>query len=69
MACRSVSPAAAATPNLGARGEELLLLNNGAVKIGIDRAKGAAITHLSRTAYPQNMINSAERAAPTDVTP
>ena len=60
LACLSACPAAAATPNIGARGEELLLLDNGTVKIGIDRAKGAAITHLSWTGYPQNMVNSAD---------
>ena len=38
--------------------ENLLLLDNGAVKIGIDRAKGASITHLSWAAYSGNMVNS-----------
>jgi hypothetical protein len=52
--------ALAATPNIGSRSEELLALDNGTVKVGIDRAKGAAITWLSWTAYPKNMVNSAD---------
>jgi hypothetical protein len=52
--------AAAATPNIAPRGEELLLLDNGTVKVGIDRAKGGAITWLSWTAYPKNMVNIAD---------
>ena len=40
--------------------EELLLLDNGTVKVGIDRAKGASITWLSWAAYPKNMVNSAD---------
>ena len=32
------------TGNIGPRGEDLLTLDNGTVKVGIDRAKGAAIT-------------------------
>ena len=47
----------AATPNLAPQGEELLTLDNGTVKVGIDRAKGAAITWLSSTAYPKNIVN------------
>ena len=60
MTCLSATPAAAATPNIGASGGDLLLLDNGTAKIDIDHAKGTAITHLSRTAYPQNMVNSAD---------
>jgi len=52
--------ALAATPNIGPQGEELLFLENGTVKIGIDRAKGAAITWLSWAAYPKNMVNIAD---------
>lgn len=52
--------APAATPNIGPRGEDLLLLENGAVKVGIDRAKGGAITWLSWKSYPQNMVNVAD---------
>ncbi len=52
--------AAAATPNIGPQGEELLLLDNGTVRIGIDRAKGGAITWLSWSAYPKNMVNVAD---------
>ncbi len=43
-----------------ARSEDLLVADNGTVKVGIDRAKGAAITWLSWTAYPKNMVNSAD---------
>ncbi len=50
----------AATPNIGPRGEDLLVLDNGVLRIGIDRAKGAAITWLSSTAYPKNMVNIAD---------
>lgn len=46
--------------NIGARGEELLLLDNGTVKVGIDGAKGAAITWLSWAGYPKNTVNSAD---------
>ena len=48
------------TGNIGPRGEDLLTLDNGTVKVGIDRAKGAAITWLSWTTYPKNMVNSAD---------
>jgi arylsulfatase A-like enzyme len=37
--------------------EELLFLDNETVKIGIDRAKGASITHLSWQANPGNVVN------------
>lgn len=42
------------------RAEDLLLLDNGTVKIGINRAMGASITWLSWAAYPRNMINSVD---------
>lgn len=42
------------------RAEDPLFLDNGTVKIGIDRVKGAAITWFSSTAYPKNMVNSAD---------
>ena len=56
----AAGPVPAATGNIGSRGEDLLTLDNGTVKVGIDRAKGAAITWLSWTAYPKNMVNSAD---------
>ncbi len=37
--------------------KDLLLLDNGTVQIGIDRAKGASITHLSWASYPKNAVN------------
>ena len=43
-----------------AHAETLLLLDNGTVRVGIDRAKGGAITWLSGTAYPKNMVNIAD---------
>lgn len=52
--------AAAAAGNIASRGEELLLIDNGSVKVGVDRLKGAAITWLSSTAYPKNFVNSAD---------
>lgn len=39
---------------------DLRFLDNGTVRIGIDAAKGAAITWLSWAAYPQNIVNSAD---------
>lgn len=59
LAPLSVS-AASGTKNIGPAGEELLFVDNGTVKIGIDRAKGAAITWLSWAAYPKNMVNIAD---------
>ncbi len=50
-------PAAAPAP---ARRPDLLTLENGTIKVGIDRARGAAITWLSSLAYPQNLMNSAD---------
>jgi hypothetical protein len=50
-------PAAAAKP---ARAADLLLLDNGTVQVGIDRAKGGAITWLASSAYPKNMVNSSD---------
>lgn len=38
----------------------LLLIDNGTVRVGIDRAKGGAITWLSAGAYPKNMVNLAD---------
>ncbi len=52
--------ASGATGNIGPRGQELLTLDNGTVTVGIDRAKGAAITWLSSAAYPKNLVNSAD---------
>jgi hypothetical protein len=52
--------ATAATPNIPPHHEDLLTMDNGAVKVGIDRAKGASITWLSWTAYPKNMVNLAD---------
>jgi hypothetical protein len=49
-----------AAPAVLERSEELLLLDNGTVKIGIDRQKGASITWLSWADYPKNMVNSAD---------
>lgn len=46
--------------NIGAQGEDLLTLDNGTVKVGIDRGKGAAITWLSSSDYPRNLVNSAD---------
>ena len=56
----AVLPASAAVPNIGSRGEDLLTIDNGTLKIGIDRLKGAAITWLSSADHPQNLINSAD---------
>ena len=45
--------------NQGANAE-LLFLDNGTVKVGIDRAKGAAITWLSWSNCPKNAVNHAD---------
>jgi len=50
----------AASKNIGPGPADLLFLDNGHVKIGLDRAKGGAIAWLSWTAYPKNMVNSAD---------
>lgn len=39
---------------------DLLTIDNGSVKIGIDREKGGAITWLSSAAYPNNIVNIAD---------
>jgi hypothetical protein len=49
-----------ATDNVDPRGEELLTVDNGKVRVGIDRAKGAAITWLSWTEHPKNAVNCAD---------
>lgn len=41
----------------GAKGEDLLFIDNGTARIGIDRTKGASITFLSSPGYPRNMVN------------
>lgn len=41
-------------------GEDLLTIDNGSIKVGIDREKGAAITWLSAAGYPQNIVNIAD---------
>lgn len=41
-------------------GQDLLTIDGGAVKVGIDRDKGGAITWLSSAAYPRNMVNIAD---------
>ena len=56
--------AAAKSPNIPppavSRAEDLLVADNGTVKVGVDRAKGAAITWLSWADYPKNIVNSAD---------
>lgn len=52
--------AAEGTPNIGPQKEELLTIDNGTLKVGIDRAKGASITWLSWTNYPKNIVNIAD---------
>lgn len=39
---------------------DVLFLDNGTVKVGIDREKGAAITWLSCQEYPKNIVNLAD---------
>lgn len=55
---------AAKSPNIrpaaDSRSEDLLIADNGTVRVGIDRSKGASITWLSWTGYPQNIVNLAD---------
>jgi len=39
---------------------DLLTIDDGTVRIGIDRTKGASITWLSSDAYPENIVNIAD---------
>ena len=39
---------------------EILSLDNGTVKVGIDDAKGASIAWLSSAAYPKNIVNHSD---------
>lgn len=41
-------------------GKDLLSLENGTSRVGINRSRGAAITWLSSSARPANMVNSAD---------
>ncbi len=45
---------------MNATADNLLSLDNGIVRIGIDRSKGAAITWLSWADYPKNSVNHAD---------
>lgn len=49
-----------AEPNIKPTAADLLLLDNGTARIGIDRSKGASITWLSWATYPKNMVNYAD---------
>ncbi len=42
------------------RVEDLLQIDNGSVKVGINRAMGGAITWLSWSAHPRNTVNSVD---------
>lgn len=52
LLCAGVLTAAAAAP-----ADTLLKIDNGVVAVGIDCAKGGAITWLSAAAHPANMVN------------
>lgn len=52
--------ARAAQPNLAPAGEDLRLLDNGTIKVGIDLRKGGSITWLSSAAYPKNTVNHSD---------
>ena len=48
----------ARTPNIQAKAiKDLLTIDNGTIKIGIDREMGASLTWLSWTEHPKNVIN------------
>jgi len=56
--CMTMSPERSASADSAApRPPELLLIDNGTAKIGIDRAMGASITWLSWDGHPKNVIN------------
>ncbi len=57
---RDLSAKPALQSVMNATAENLLSLDNGTVRIGIDRSKGAAITWLSWADYPQNSVNHAD---------
>jgi GH35 family endo-1,4-beta-xylanase len=57
---RDLSPKPAFQSVMNATAVDLLSLDNGTVKVGINRAKGAAITWLSWADYPQNAVNHAD---------
>ncbi len=42
------------------RASDLLTIDNGTVKVGIDLNKGASITWLSGAVYPKNLVNSVD---------
>ncbi len=45
---------------LGGEDRGMLLIDNGTMRVGIDRARGGAITWLSTRAYPKNAVNLAD---------
>lgn len=49
--------AAATLHSIPERKEDLLTIENDGVKVGIDREKGGAITFLSSTGHPDNIVN------------
>ena len=58
LACLLISTAWLFTGARALHDEELHQLDNGVIKIGIDRGKGASLTSLSWRGYPGNSINS-----------
>ena len=48
------------SPAISSGGQELLFLDNGTVRVGLDRAKGASITWLSWKDYQRNSVNVAD---------
>lgn len=51
---------ACAASDTFASAADMLTIDNGSVRVGIDREKGGAITWLSSEAYPGNMVNIAD---------
>lgn len=59
--CGRLRAAPPAPPGGGAnRPEDHLFLDNGTVKIGLNRTKGASITWLSWASHPKNVVNHAD---------
>jgi hypothetical protein len=59
-ALATLLPAAASAGDPVVPAGDLVVIDNGTVRVGLDRAKGAAITWLSWTAHPQNTVNHAD---------
>jgi len=60
--CLVLAGVAQSSPNITSesRSEDHLFLDNGTVKVGLNRTKGASITWLSWAAHPKNTVNHSD---------